>query len=54
MLAELMPAAVGVVQEVFAAHRPMPFDINEEDMVDYALRQMQHRTEVLQRPFSSD
>lgn len=54
VLAELIPAAVGVVQEVFAAHHPMPFDINEEDMVDYALRQMQHRTEVLQRPFSSE
>ncbi|MCX7783294.1 MAG: R2-like ligand-binding oxidase [Meiothermus sp.] len=51
VLAELIPAAVGIVQEVFAAHQPMPFDIAEEDFVDYALRQIQHRTEVLQRPF---
>lgn len=53
VMAELIPAAVGVVHEVFAAHHPMPFDITEEDFVDYALRQIQHRTEVLQRPFSA-
>ncbi len=52
VLAELIPAAVGVVQEVFSAHQPMPFEITEEDIVDYALRQIQHRTEALQRMFS--
>lgn len=52
VLAELIPAAVGIVQEVFAAHQPMPFDISETDFVDYALRQIQHRAEVLERPFS--
>ncbi len=51
VLAELIPAAVGIVSEVFAAHQPMPFDIAERDFVDFALRQIQHRNEVLQRPF---
>lgn len=52
VLAELIPAAVGTVREVFAAHQPMPFEISEQDFVDYALRQIQHRIEVLERPFS--
>ncbi len=54
VLAELIPAAVGIVHEVFAAHQPMPFAITEQDFVDYALRQINHRSEVLQRPFSTD
>ncbi|GIW24874.1 R2-like ligand-binding oxidase [Meiothermus sp.] len=52
VLSELIPAAIGIVREVFAAHQPMPFDIYEEDFVDYSLRQLQHRSEVLQRPFN--
>jgi len=50
LFATLLPAAMGVVEEVFSAHQPMPFDISLEEMAEYALRQMQHRTEALQRP----
>jgi ribonucleoside-diphosphate reductase beta chain len=49
VMADLMPAALGIVQEAFASHQPIPFDIKEDDFIDYALRQIQHRTEVLQR-----
>ncbi len=50
VMLELLPAAIGVVREVFAAHQPMPFDISEDDFVNYALRQIEHRSEVLKRP----
>ncbi len=48
-LNDLIPDAMGVVQQVFGEHQPMPFDLEEETFVDYALRQLQHRVEVLNR-----
>lgn len=47
-LATLVPEAVGVVQQIFAAHNPMPFPLEEADFIDYAFRQLQHRVEVLE------
>jgi ribonucleoside-diphosphate reductase beta chain len=47
-LNECLPHAVGVVQEVFKARAPVPFGLNENEFVDYALRQLQHRVEALE------
>jgi ribonucleoside-diphosphate reductase beta chain len=46
---DLIPDAMGVVQEIFNAHLPMPFGLQLETFVDYALRQLEHRVEALNR-----
>jgi len=48
-LDDLLPDAVGVVQELFSAHQPMPFGLHQEAFVDFALRQLEHRIEALNR-----
>ncbi|MCB8934547.1 MAG: R2-like ligand-binding oxidase [Anaerolineae bacterium] len=46
---ELLPAALGVIGDVFAAYDPVPFDLVEEDFTDYALAQFQKRVARLER-----
>lgn len=46
---DLIPDAMGVVQEIFGAHHPMPFGLQLETFVDYALRQLEHRVGALNR-----
>ena len=46
---ELLPSALGVIGDVFAAYDPVPFDLVEEDFTDYALAQFQKRVARLER-----
>ena len=46
---ELLPAALGVIGDVFAAYDPVPFGLVEEDFTDYALAQFQKRVARLER-----
>ncbi len=46
---ELLPAALGVIGDVFSNYDPAPFDLVEEDFSDYALAQFQKRVSRLER-----
>jgi ribonucleoside-diphosphate reductase beta chain len=46
---ELLPAALGVIGDVFAAYDPVPFGLVEEDFVEYGLAQFQKRVGRLER-----
>ena len=46
---ELLPAALGVIGDVFSAYDPVPFGLVEEDFTEYALSQFQKRVERLER-----
>ena len=46
---ELLPAALGVIGDVFSAYDPVPFGLVEEDFTDYALAQFQKRVARLER-----
>lgn len=46
---ELLPAALGVIGDVFTAYDIVPFGLVEEDFTDYALSQFQKRVERLER-----
>jgi ribonucleoside-diphosphate reductase beta chain len=45
----LLPAAVGVIGDLFAAHDPMPFDIDLDLFVAYAIDQFSKRYERLEK-----
>jgi len=42
-MGELLAPAVGVIHEVFAAYDPIPFGLELEDFVDFAMAQFQNR-----------
>jgi len=46
---DLLPPALGVVGDAFAAYDPMPFGLVEADFTDYALNQFQKRITRLER-----
>lgn len=46
---DLLPAALGVIGDVFAAYDPVPFGLVEEDFIDYGLAQFQKRAGRLER-----
>lgn len=46
---ELLPAALGVIGDVFTQYDPVPFGLVEEDFVDYGLEQFQKRLARLER-----
>ena len=45
----LLPAALGVIGDVFAAYDPVPFGLLEEDFIGYGLAQFQKRVGRLER-----
>jgi ribonucleoside-diphosphate reductase beta chain len=45
----LLPAALGVIGDVFAAYDPVPFGLVEEDFIDYGLAQFQKRLGRLEK-----
>lgn len=45
---ELLPAALGIIGDVFAAYDPVPFGLVEEDFIDYGLAQLQKRVARLE------
>lgn len=45
----LLPPAIGVVHEVFGDADPVPFGLDKEDFINYAMRQFQTRMDVLER-----
>lgn len=46
---ELLPAALGVIGDVFSAYDTVPFGLVEEDFTDFALAQFQKRVARLER-----
>jgi ribonucleoside-diphosphate reductase beta chain len=44
----LAPVAIGVVQEIFDAYDPVPFGLDEQAFVGYALGQLQRRLQRLE------
>jgi ribonucleoside-diphosphate reductase beta chain len=46
---ELLPTALGVVHETFAPYDPMPFDLDLDEFVDYAVGQWQKRIARIER-----
>ena len=46
---ELLPPALGVVGDAFAAYEQMPFGLEESVFTDYALNQFQKRVERLEK-----
>ncbi len=46
---ELLPPALGVVGDAFAAYEAMPFGLQESVFIDYALNQFQKRVARLER-----
>jgi len=45
----LLPAALGVIGDLFAAYQPMPFGLVEDDFASYALEQFNKRYERLEK-----
>jgi ribonucleoside-diphosphate reductase beta chain len=45
----LLPAAVGVVGDIFSAYQPMPFGLVEDDFVNYAMDQFSKRFDRLEK-----
>jgi ribonucleoside-diphosphate reductase beta chain len=48
-MAELLPVALGVVHETFAAYDPMPFGLDLDEFVDYAVGQYGKRIARIER-----
>lgn len=48
-LNRLLPAALGVIGELFERYDPVPFDLSPDLFVDFALSQFQKRVERLER-----
>lgn len=46
---ELLTPAVGVIGDIFAAYDPMPFDLQAEDFVNYAMDQFSKRYSRLEK-----
>ncbi len=46
---ELLPFAIGVIGDAFAAYEPIPFGLVYDDFVNYAITQFQRRVERLER-----
>ena len=46
---DLLPAAIGVIGDAFAAYDVVPFGLVEDDFVDYAMRQFTKRFERLEK-----
>ena len=47
-MSDLAPVAIGVVQEIFDAYDPVPFGLDEQAFVGYALGQLQRRLQRLE------
>ncbi len=47
--AELLPAAIGVIGELFAAYETMPFGLDLAEFTDYAQRQFASRVQRIER-----
>jgi ribonucleoside-diphosphate reductase beta chain len=45
----LLPLALGVVQEIFEAHQPMPFGLAPDDFLGFAMAQFERRLARLER-----
>lgn len=45
----LLPLALGVVQEIFEAHQPMPFGLVPDDFLGFAMAQFERRLARLER-----
>jgi ribonucleoside-diphosphate reductase beta chain len=45
----LLPAALGVVQEMFSPYDPIPFEVDPEQFLGFALTQFQYRYERVER-----
>jgi ribonucleoside-diphosphate reductase beta chain len=45
----LLPAAIGVIGDAFAAYETVPFGLVEEDFIDYAMNQFTKRSERLEK-----
>ena len=45
----LLPAALGVIGETFAAYERVPFGLVESEFIDYALAQFGKRVERLEK-----
>lgn len=45
----LLPAAIGVIGDAFAAYEVVPFGLVEEDFINYAMDQFSKRTERLEK-----
>ena len=39
----LLPASVGIIKDIFASYEEIPFQLHEEDFVNYAMNQFQER-----------
>jgi len=48
-LSELLPAAIGVIGELFAAYDTMPFGLDLAEFTDYAQRQFASRVNRIER-----
>ncbi len=48
-LNRLLPPALGVVGDIFAAYDPVPFDLSPDIFIDFALNQFQKRVDRLQK-----
>jgi ribonucleoside-diphosphate reductase beta chain len=46
---ELLPVAMGVIEETLAAYEPIPFGLRPEDFTDFALLQYQQRITRIER-----
>jgi len=46
---ELLPLALGVIDEIFGAYETLPFGLNQEEFVGYAIDQFQKRLAWLER-----
>ncbi len=45
----LLPAAIGVIGDAFAAYETVPFGLVDEDFIDYAMNQFTKRSERLEK-----
>lgn len=45
----LLPAAIGVIGDAFAAYETIPFGLVESDFIDYAMNQFSKRSERLEK-----
>ncbi|MGH3065021.1 MAG: hypothetical protein ACRDOF_01845 [Gaiellaceae bacterium] len=48
-MSELLEPALGVVQETFAQHEPMPFGLELDDFLVFATSQFQKRLDRIER-----
>jgi ribonucleoside-diphosphate reductase beta chain len=45
----LLPYAIGVVNEIFSGMDPIPFGLDKEEFVQFAMKQFQTRMDILER-----